>query len=196
MALYAACKTRHPYGDAPHLKGVLITAPGVLFVVPDSLFVRLIEADALVIAFWRMVAAGVLIAVGLFVWQGIAPFRAVLRTGAAGVVYVICTGLSGVLFVLAVAHTSVANVVFIVASMPVFAMIFSRVFLAEPITRRILMTILAVAAGLGIIAYGSGETEGASWTGDLMALVVSAMFAAGLAAARQVRHVSMVAALW
>lgn len=179
----------------PHLKGILITALGVLFVVPDSLFVRLIEADALVIAFWRLVNAGVLIAFGLLLWQGTAPFRAVLTTGAAGMIYVLCTGLSGVLFVLAVANTSVANVVFIIASMPVFAMIFSRVFLAEPITRRMLMTIIAVAAGLGIIAYGSGETEGASWEGDLMALAVSAMFAAGLTAARQVRHVSMVAAL-
>lgn len=179
----------------PHLKGLLITLLGVLFVVPDSLFVRLIEADALAIAFWRLLNAGVLIGLGLLVWQGLAPFRAVFQTGWVGLIYGVCTGLSGVMFVLAVAHTSVANVVFIIASMPVFAMIFSRVFLGEPITRRMLLTICAVVAGLGIIAYGSGETKGASLEGDLMALVVSAAFAAGLTAARQVRHVSMVAAV-
>lgn len=178
-----------------HFKGIMLTVLGVLFVVPDSLFVRLISADALTVAFWRIVSAGVLIALGLLVWQGTAPFRAVLRTGRVGVIYGLCTGFSGVLFVLAVAQTSVANVVFIIASMPVFAMIFSRIFLGEPVTRRMLLTILAVAAGLSLIAYGSGGTAGASWQGDLLALAVSAMFAAGLTAARQVRHVSMVAAV-
>ncbi|MDG1353991.1 MAG: DMT family transporter [Sulfitobacter sp.] len=179
----------------PHLKGIAITSLGVLFVVPDSLFVRLIEADPLTIAFWRLLNAGMLIGLGLLVWQGTAPFRAVFQTGWTGVIYGVCTGLSGVMFVLAVAHTSVANVVFIIASMPVFAMMFSRVFLGEPITKRMMLTICAVAVGLSIIAYGSGETKGASIKGDLMALAVSAAFAAGLTAARQMRHVSMVAAV-
>jgi drug/metabolite transporter (DMT)-like permease len=179
----------------PHLKGILLTLLGVLFVVPDSLFVRLIEAPALTVAFWRLLGAGALIALGLLALQGTAPFRAVVRTGYVGLIYGFCTGISGVLFVLAVAYTSVANVVFIIASMPVFAMVFSRVFLKEPITRRMMLTILAVFTGLSIIAYGSGETQGASWRGDLLALAVSAMFAAGLTAARQMRQVSMVAAL-
>ncbi|MEQ6249127.1 DMT family transporter [Sulfitobacter sp. HNIBRBA3233] len=177
------------------LKGLILTALGVAFVVPDSLFVRVIAADALTIAFWRLLNAGALIALGLLVWQGVAPFRAVMRTGWPGVIYGAGTGLSGAMFVLAVDNTSVANVVFIIASMPVFAMIFSRVFLKEPITRRMLLTIAAVAVGLSIIAYGSGETEGASLKGDLMALSVSAMFAGGLTAARRLRHVSMVAAV-
>lgn len=179
----------------PQLKGMVLTSLGVLFVVPDSLFVRLIDADPLTIAFWRLLNAGVMIAVGIFIWQGKAPFRAVLGTGRVGLIYGACTGLSGFLFVLAVANTSVANVVLIIASMPVFAMIFSRVFLGEPITQRMLLTILAVAAGLSVIAYGSGETEGASLKGDIMALGVSAIFAGGLTAARRLRHVSMVAAV-
>jgi len=179
----------------PHLKGILLTLLGVLFVVPDSLFVRLIVADALTVAFWRLLGAGIAIAAGLLVWQGAAPFRVVLRTGRVGLIYGFCTGISGLLFVLAVANTSVANVVFIIASMPVFAMVFSRIFLGEPITRRMMLTILAVFVGLSVIAYGSGETQGASWKGDLLALSVSAIFAAGLTAARQMRHVSMVAAV-
>ena len=34
-------------------KGLLITFLGVLFVVPDSLFVRLIDSDPMTTAFWR-----------------------------------------------------------------------------------------------------------------------------------------------
>ncbi|SEO05711.1 EamA-like transporter family protein [Salinihabitans flavidus] len=177
-----------------HLKGLLITAAGVLFVVPDSLFARLIEADPIVIGFWRGVVAGVLIMVWVLITQGVSPFRAVLRTGWNGAVYIAVMGMTGVLFILAVSMTSVANVVFIIATMPVFAAIYSRIILGETISRRMVLTMIAVAAGLAIIAYGSGETASAHWSGDLVALCVAALFAAGLTAVRRVRHVPMVAA--
>jgi len=165
---------------------------GVLFVIPDSLFVRLIDADALTIAFMRVTLVGLLIGVGLLFWQGTDPFRAYFATGLYGLVYTIGLGGSGVLFVLAVSLTSVANVVFIIASLPVFAALFSRIFLKEAISPRMFATIAAVVPGLAIIAYGSGETQGGSLKGDLLALAVSALFAAALTAARKVRAVSMV----
>ncbi|WP_298839872.1 DMT family transporter [uncultured Roseobacter sp.] len=174
------------------IKGLLITLAGVLLVVPDALFVRLITAEPLTIAFWRLFLAGGVSGLGILLWRGTTPFRAVLNTGACGVIYMVGIGGSGVLFVLAVSLTSVANVVFIIAALPVFAALFSRVFLAEPIRPAMVMTILSVAAGLGIIAAGSGENENAALSGDLLALCVAALFAAGLTAARRVRHVSMV----
>lgn len=177
------------------VKGIIITTLGALFVVPDSLFVRLIEADALVIAFWRGIVSGGAILLGLLVLQGTRPFLALLGTGRYGVIYVLAVGASGVLFIAAVGLTSVANVVFIIASMPVFAAIYSRVFLDEPIGARMLVTMLVVGVGLAIIAFGSGESALSNWRGDALALGVSALFAAGLTAARRVRAVSMVPAI-
>lgn len=173
-------------------KGVLITLVGVLFVVPDSLFARLIDASAFTIAFWRLLLAGGVSALWILATCGLAPFRAVLETGRFGVIYMLGVGSSGVLFILAVSLTSVANVVFIIASLPVFASIFSRVFLKETFGARTWLTIAAVVPGLAIIAYGSGETAGASVVGDALALMVSALFAAALTAARHVRAASMV----
>lgn len=172
--------------------GLLITVFGVLFVVPDSLFVRLIEAPALTVAFWRVLLVGASVGVGVLIWQGAAPFRAWWHTGWAGGVYMVGMGASGVLFVIAVSLTSVANVVFIIASLPVFAALFSRIFLRERLSPRMLLTMAAVVPGLAVIAYGSGETEGATLGGDMLALGVSAMFAAALTAARRARDVSMV----
>ena len=68
-------------------KGLIITTLGVLFVVPDSLFVRLIDADALTIAFWRLTLAGGLLGLWIVVTQGCKPFRAVLSTGRYGAIY-------------------------------------------------------------------------------------------------------------
>lgn len=177
------------------LKGLVITFFGVLFVVPDSLFVRLIDADALPIAFWRLFLAGGATGLWILATKGIKPFADVLRTGRYGTIYIFGVGSSGVLFILAVSLTSVANVVFIIASLPVFAAIFSRLFLAEPFSIRTLLTIAAVVPGLAVIAYGSGETENASLAGDLLALGVSALFAAALTAARHARATSMVPAV-
>ena len=124
-----------------------------------------------------------------------APFRALRRAGWAAAIYVGGVACAGIGFVLAVRLTSVANVVFILASLPVFAAIYSRVFLAEPISRRMFFTIAAVLAGLAVIAFGSGETENASLAGDLVALGISAIFAGALTAARHAKAVSMVPAV-
>ncbi len=178
-----------------HLKGLLITALGVLFVVPDSLFVRLIEADPLVTTFWRGVMSGLVVLVAIVLVPGLGSIPAVLRTGWPGAIYMALIGSTSLGFVMAVTNTSVANVVFIFASIPMFAAVFSRFFLGERITRRIVVTMIAVAGGLAIIAYGSGSNEIASWKGDLWALYVSMAYAGALTAVRQLSHVPMIPAI-
>ena len=178
-----------------HLKGLFLTTLGVLFVVPDSLFVRLIQAEPMVTAFWRGMGSGLIILVVLLAVQGLSGIRAVLRTGWPGVIYMVLIGCTTPGFVLAITHTSVANVVFIFASMPIFASIFARIFLGEPISLRMVATMAVVMLGLGIIAYGSGESELASWKGDAWAVFVCAAYAAALTAVRKVKHVSMIPAI-
>ena len=175
-----------------HLKGLLITTLGVLLVVPDSLFVRLIGAEPLVTAFWRGLMAGLFVFVFVLATRGPAAFRAVYRNGWPAVIYTVLLGTTTPAFVLAVENTSVANVVFIFASMPVFAALFSRVFLGESVSRRMVVTMVAVFVGLAIIAVGSSAVQIASWRGDLWALYVSAAFAAALTAARKAKATSMV----
>ena len=173
-------------------KGLLITVLGVLFIVPDSLFIRLIELPAIEIAFWRNLLAGLLLLAFVLLRRRTMPWDALRAAGGYGIYYMLALGLAGVLFTLAVSMTSVANVVFIIASMPVFAAVFSRVFLGEPISRRMIFTMLFVFVGLAIILRGSGETEGASLKGDMVALFLSAVFASALTAVRKVRGTSVV----
>lgn len=178
-----------------HLKGLIVTTIGVLFIVPDSLFVRVIVADAMVVSFWRGLVSGSLIAIALLLFQGTSGFRAVFRTGWPGLIYAILIGSTTIGFVMAVTNTSVANVVFILAAMPIFSAIFSRIFLGEPFQVRMVVTMAFVLLGLGIIAYGSHSSEIASWKGDLWALYVTVAYAAGLTAVRKVKDVSMVPAI-
>ena len=182
-------------GMNSHLKGLLLTATGVLFVVPDSLFVRLLNTGPFEISFWRCLTSGVMIGLLLLFVQGVKGFKAVLKTGISGVIYIVLTGYSAIGFVLAVTLTSVANVVIILAAMPIFAALLSRIFLNEPISKRMIVTMLAVIAGLGVIAYGTGTNEIASWEGNLIALSVAFAFGAALTAVRKVKDTPMIPAI-
>ena len=122
-------------------------------------------------------------------------FRAIARTGWPGLIYTVLIATTAPAFVLAVTNTSVANVVFIFASMPIFAAVFSRLFLGEPIQTRMVVTMFAVMFGLAIIAYGSSSTQISSWKGDIWAVYVSAAFAAALTAVRTVKATSMIPAI-
>jgi drug/metabolite transporter (DMT)-like permease len=176
-------------------KGLLITTLGVLFVVPDALFVRLIEADGLTISFWRNFLTGAFTLIGLFFIYGTKTPQKIKSTGKYGLIFAGFTGFSSILFVMAVTNTSVANVVFILASMPIFAAIFSWLWLGERISKRMTWTIVLVALGLSVIAFGSGSNANAHWTGDLMALGIASSFAVGLTAARKAKAISMVPAI-
>lgn len=175
-------------------KGLLITTLGILFVVPDALFIRLIDANPLVIAFWRSFLTGSVLLVGLLFLNGTSLFGKMKNVGKAGMIYALFAGSSSIFFVMAISTTSVANVVFILAAMPVFAAFYSWIYLGERLSRRMAITILLVVLGLGVITYGSSEAENAHWLGDLFALIACAFFAVALTAARAARPVSMVPA--
>lgn len=174
------------------LRGLLITAVGVLLVVPDSLFVRLIDAPPLVIAFWRGLTSGAIILVAVLMTGRLGNFRDVMRTGRAGAAYAVLLGTTTIGFVMAINNTSVANAVFIFATIPIFAGLFSWIFLGEPVPLRLWWTMAVVMLGLAVIAYGSGETDQAHWSGDLWAVYVSAAYAAALTAVRRVKEIPMI----
>ena len=64
-----------------HLRGLLITTLGVLLVVPDSLFVRLIYAEPMVIAFWRSLISGVFVLFIVIALYGRQGFTDVFNAG-------------------------------------------------------------------------------------------------------------------
>ena len=178
-----------------HLKGLLITILGVMLVVPDSLFVRLIYAEPMVIAFWRSLISGIFVLFIVTTLYGRQGFTDVFNAGFSSLIYAVLIASTAPAFVLAITNTSVANVVFILASMPVFATLFSHIFLGEPIRILMVVTMVIVAVGLCFIAYGSTTVQIASWKGDIWAVYVSVAFAGALTAVRSAKSISMIPAI-
>lgn len=175
-----------------HATGLLLTTVGVLVLSPDSLFIRLVDADAWTLVFWRGFLTGLTIVVGSTVWLrggAMAQFRSM---GHAGLVVAVLFALQLTLFTVSITQTSVANTLVIFATTPLFAATLSWIFLGDPVPLRVW---LAVTASLGAILYiffgsiGTGRLGG-----DFAAAGAALAMAIGLTVMRRSSHVSMVPA--
>ena len=178
-----------------HSKGLLITLIGVVFVIPDSIMVRLISSDPMVTAFWRSLTAGIFVAIFVLLTMHDKVMNTITQMGRAGWMYCVLIGTTSPAFVLAVLNTSVANVVLIFASMPIFSALLSFLILSERPSRQLLLTSSFVFVGLAIIGLGSSGGADANWIGDLWAVYIVIAFSLALTLLRRQKHISMLPAI-
>ncbi len=174
--------------------GWLLAGVGMLAVSTDSLWVRLSEADALDVAF--LVSCCALVVHPTFGrWFDRRPALESFRTHPTLVIGVgVLASVSQLAFITAITETRVANVVAIVAAAPLMASLCARLFLGEPITRRVAVAIGLTMVGIGMIVSNSvGEP---TLRGDFLALLAVMCFAGNMTIWRRFPDVSRRAALW
>jgi len=179
-----------------YLKGLMITVIGVLVITPDSLLIRLIDADSWTVIFWRNSLSGFTILLGLLLYYRRDFIPKMLGIGWAGLAMGVVWALGTFCFVFSIQNTLVANTLFIVSTSPVFAALIAWLVLREPVSRRTWLTIAFSLCGIAIIAFGSmGADSQGSITGDLAALVTALAVAISFSIARRNRSVSMIPAI-
>lgn len=176
-------------------KGFLITVGGVLVLTPDSLLIRLTEADAWTITVWRGLLYGVAILAGGAL-IGRKDFTTTIRSlGRADLTYAALHAIGAVAFVLSITLTTVANTLFILSTSPLWAAIVSWIFLRERVGLKTWIAILCAAAGIAVIASGSFGTGGGDPIGDLAALMNAIAMGCAFTVARGARRRSLVPAM-
>lgn len=179
-----------------YLKGLLITLTGVLVITPDSLLIRLIEADSWTVIFWRNSLSGLTILLGLLLYYRRDFFRQLLSIGWAGLAMGVIWALGTICFVYSIQTTLVANTLFIVSTSPIFAALIAWLVLREAVTRRTWLTIAFSLVGIAIIAWGSTEVGSqGSLIGDLAAMGTALAVAISFSIARRNRSISMIPAI-
>jgi drug/metabolite transporter (DMT)-like permease len=166
--------------------GLAVTALGVVVISPDSLLIRLaahVGSDTTL--FWR----NLFVAMTLFALIAIGGRGRILPSlralGPWGWVSVGLLTITDLGFVLAVNGTSVANVLIIMATMPLFAALLAWGWLGERIRPRTWAAILIAMLGMAVTVSGSlGGGEG-SPVGDAIALIVTAAHGANLVVLRR-----------
>ncbi len=165
----------------------------ILILSPDALLISLISVDPWTLVFWRGLLTSCTLAAALVFFHGNRVFREGLRVGPAGIMTGVFFAASTISFVMSVRLTTVANTLVIVASTPLFAAIFTRIFLSEKVPRR---TWVAVIAGFSaLLVVFSGSLSVGSVAGDLLAFATAIFMAANFVIIRSHRQVSMIPAV-
>ena len=176
-----------------HLKGLLLTIVGVLVLSPDSLLVRLIETDQWTLLFWRGSLNALSLTLLTVALSGRSTFSAFRVVGIAGFFAAVLFTGSTLFFISSLNHTSVANTLVIISAAPLFAAVFSRLFLNEAIARR---TWVATLVGLLAIALIVSQSIGqGALVGDLCAVGTAVCLASTFVIVRRARAVSMIPAM-
>jgi drug/metabolite transporter (DMT)-like permease len=178
-----------------YAKGLWLTLTGVLILSPDVLLIRLAGLPEWTLMFWRGAGMGAVIALWLLLTQGRGAIAAFKGVGLAGLAIGLSYTIGNVSFLYSVGHTLAANTLFILATMPVFSALIARFVLGQPVPRRTWATIIAVLAGIGLIAMGSAGGGHGDLLGDLAAVVTALSWAVIFAIAGQKKTLSMVPAM-
>lgn len=167
-----------------HLKGVIITALGVLIISPDGLLTRLIDTDHWTLIFWR----ALLLSFGMWMITSVVHPRSTWQSyremGFPGWLMVVLYSCGTVSFITAITHTSVANTLIILSTTPLFAALIGLVLFREIIELRTWCAIILVAIGVYVISSDSGG-QGASLFGDFAAMSGAFFLAAGFSVVRR-----------
>lgn len=176
-----------------HAKGLLITTLGVLVLTPDSLLIRLVQADAWTLTFWRGVLYGFGMSVAVAVLFGGRARAQFLAMGRAGLLLGLIFGVGKVTFIVSITHTTAANTLFIVSTSPLFAAIMAWLLMREPVARRTWLAIAFALLGIGVIA--SEGIDPGSVIGNVAALLTALVLGTSFALARRYRDRNVIPAM-
>lgn len=173
--------------------GTLIALTAVLVLSPDALLISSVKADPWTLVFWRGLLTALTLGITLVTIHGRNALKEGVRIGMPGLLVGLFFGASTISFVMSVRLTTAANTLVIIAAMPLFAAVMTRVFLRERVPHR---TWLAVVAGLlGITVVFIGSIAGGSPLGDGLALGTAVLMAANFVIIRRNRQVNMIPAV-
>jgi drug/metabolite transporter (DMT)-like permease len=153
-------------------RGVLLSAGGMLILSPDGLMLRLIQDAGLAdIVYYRSVFMSFTLALVLWAlnrgdWKK--PWRGF---GRIGFFACLLMTVSNITFVGAIAHTTVANVLVILAAMPLFSALLGWLLIRERVKPRTWFAIMAALSGVVVIFAGS--LSGGGWLGIGLALATA-----------------------
>jgi drug/metabolite transporter (DMT)-like permease len=156
--------------------GLLITSLGGLLFTFDLPLLRLADNDKWALMFARGICLFASITFVWFVVRQRSKIKLPYIEGAAGIAVIVTNTIANMAYIGALKETSAANVVFILALVPVLTAVFSRVFINEQIQGITWVATIVALIGVGIIV-GDGLSGHGIW-GDFLAFICACCTAA------------------
>ena len=112
-------------------KGSLLAFVAVMFITPDSLFIRLSNVDTWGLVFYRGIIPFFTVLTGMLIVYRMNFFKMLFSSGYHGLIFIATFSITNITFVVSIQNTNVANTLVMIALAPMLSAILGAIFLKE-----------------------------------------------------------------
>ena len=173
-------------------KGSLLAFVAVMFITPDSLFIRLSNLDTWGLVFYRGIIPFFTVFFGMLLIYKLNFFKILFNSGVHGIIYIATFSITNITFVVSIQNTNVANTLVMIATAPMLSAILGAIFLKEPPDRKTLISIIITFFAIIYIFFDSLKVG--NLYGDVLGFITAFGLALGAITIRSAKTKNLVPA--
>ena len=173
-------------------KGSLMAFVAVMFITPDSLFIRLSNVDTWGLVFYRGIIPFATVFLGMLLIYKLNFFKILFSSGHHGIIYIATFSLTNITFVVSIQNTNVANTLVMIATAPMLSAILGAIFLKEPPNKKTWVSIIITFLAVLYIFFDSIKLG--NFFGDILGFITAVGLAVGAVTIRSAKSKNLVPA--
>ena len=171
-------------------KGSLMAFVAVMFITPDSLFIRLSNVETWGLVFYRGIIPFLVVFFGMLLIYKLSFFKTLFNSGYHGLIYIITFSLTNITFVVSIQNTNVANTLVMIATAPMISAILGAIILKEPPDKKTWIAIIITFLAIIYIFFDSLKLG--NFYGDILGFVTALGLAVGAVTVRSAKSKNLV----
>ena len=173
-------------------KGSLMAFVAVMFITPDSLFIRLSNVDTWGLVFYRGIIPFFTVFLAMLLIYKLSFFKILFTSGYHGLIYIGTFSLTNITFVVSIQNTNVANTLVMIATAPMISAILGAIFLKEPPDKKTWISIIITFLAIIYIFFDSIKLG--NFFGDILGFITALGLAVGAVTVRSAKSKNLVPA--
>jgi len=171
-------------------KGSLLAFIAVIFITPDSLFIRLSNIDTWGLLFYRGAIPFITVFIALLMVYKANFFKLLFSMGRPGIFYAVTFSITNITFLISIQNTNVANTLIMIAMAPMLSAVLGAIFLKENPDKKTWIAILITFLAAIYIFYDSIQLG--NILGDIFGFVTALGLAIGAVIIRSAKEKNLV----
>ena len=164
----------------------------VMFITPDSLFIRLSNVDTWGLVFYRGIIPFFTVFIAMLLIYKLNFFKILFTSGYHGLIYIGTFSLTNITFVVSIQNTNVANTLVMIATAPMISAILGAIFLKEPPDKKTWISIIITFLAIIYIFFDSIKLG--NFFGDILGFITALGLAVGAVTVRSAKSKNLVPA--
>ena len=177
-----------PYSNQK--KGMVLAFTAVMFITPDSLFIRLADINSWNLIFYRGFIPFLVVFTALLIIYKNKIIQEIINNGWHGFAYACVFTITNIVFVISIENTNVANTLIMIALAPMLSAIISFIFLKENPDQKTWVAIIITTLAVAYIFYDA--LDAGDFLGNFLGLVCATGLAVGAVIIRSAKKISLV----